>query len=84
MNNLGSNLSPDDVPRNLLFLGVLPGGDGDACLLEMDLLPGNSRSHNFDHLRVTDIEMVDITREFTSVSLMTNYYLHILKSYEEK
>ena len=84
LNNSESNISPDYVSRNLPILLPLPGGDVDACLLETDLLPGNDRSQSLDRLGLPDIEMLEITRAFTSVSSVTNDDLHTLQRCEEK
>ena len=73
LNNLVSNPSPDYVTSNLPFLVLLSGWDADACLLEMNMLPGDGRSCTFGHLGVPHIEMVYINRASTSVMYITNY-----------
>ena len=81
MNNSESNLSPDDLSRNLPFLGPIPGGEGYACLLETEIFPVDRRSQTLDNIGVPEIEMVDITRSSTSVPSGTDDELHALKRY---
>ena len=61
LNNLESKISPYGVYRNLPFLGVLPVGDRDACLLHTELFPGDGMSQTLDQIGVPDIDMVAIT-----------------------
>ena len=72
LKNLESKFSPNGVPRNLPFLGPLPGGDGDAYLLEVHLLLDNGKSHNVNCIEVPKIDMLGISGSSTSVSSMTN------------
>ena len=51
--------------------------------MDADLFSGNGRSHSFNRIGVPAIDMVESTREPTSMPFMTNDDLHTLKRYEE-
>ena len=48
------------------------------------LLSGDDVYEILDLIGLPCIDMVEINREYTSISYMTNYDIHILKMYKEK
>ena len=72
-------MSPYDVSRNILFLGMLPEGDIYVLFLDTYMLKGDGISQTFDIIGGPEIGMVDTPRASTSVSSITNYNLHTIK-----
>ena len=79
LKNLELEILKEDVSSNLLFWRPLPGEEKYLCFLVVDLLPGDYRYHNLDHIGFPESDMVYINRVPTNVFTINDYNLHIIE-----